>query len=215
MKYKIAIFDLDGTILNTIEDLADSMNYALRRHKMPERSLEEVNSFVGNGIRKLVERAVVAESTTDTIDQVHATFTKYYKEHCKDKTKPYDGIKEMLKQLRDAGIITAVLSNKADYAVQILCQDFFEGLFDFALGDREGQRRKPYPDGVNTVLEQFHLTAKDSVYIGDSDVDIETAKNAAMDALIVSWGFRTEEFLKQHGAEIVVHTPEELIKYMS
>ena len=167
MKYKLAIFDMDGTILNTLEDLADTMNYCLRKFGMPERSLAEVKSFVGNGIRKLVERAVPQGTDAETVDEIHFAFNQYYKDHCTVKTRPYDGITETLKKLRDNGILTAVVSNKADFAVKILCEKYFDGLFDYSLGDKEGLRRKPYPDSVMAVLEHFGASPGEAVYIGE------------------------------------------------
>lgn len=210
MKYKLAVFDLDGTILNTLEDLADSTNYALRENGLPERSIEQVRCFVGNGIRKLMERAVPAGSDEALICRVHESFTAHYKEHCADKTRAYDGILELLRALREAGCMTAVVSNKADYGVQTLCQDYFPGLFDFAVGEREGIRRKPNPDSVNEILEKLNVRRADAVYIGDSDVDIETAKNAGLACISVTWGFRDREFLLRHGAEKLVEKPEEI-----
>ena len=198
MKYKIVVFDLDGTILNTLEDLADSTNYALSVFDMPERTIEEIRHFVGNGIRKLMERAV-----------------PHYKNHCADKTRPYDGIKELIENIRNAGVYTAVVSNKADYGVQILCKDYFPGLFDYAVGERGGIRRKPYPDSVNEVLRQFDVDRTQAVYVGDSEVDVQTAANAGMDVCMVGWGFRDEEFLKENGAEFVVHSPEEAWEFIN
>ena len=215
MKYKIVIFDLDGTILNTLDDLADSTNYALKEHGMPERSVEEIRHFVGNGIRKLMERAVPQGTQEDEIVKVHSTFTEYYKEHCADKTRPYDGIKELIERIRSSGIKTAVVSNKADYGVQTLCRDYFPGLFDYAVGEREGIRRKPYPDSVNEVLRSFNVDRTEALYIGDSEVDIQTSANAGMDVCMVGWGFRDEEYLKAQGAKFVVHTPEEIWDYVS
>ncbi len=210
MKYKLVVFDLDGTILNTLEDLADSTNYALRENGLPERSIEQVRCFVGNGIRKLMERAVPEGTEEAVIRCVHESFTAHYKVHCADKTKAYDGVLELLRALRDAGCMTAVVSNKADYGVQTLCQDYFPGLFDFAVGEREGIRRKPNPDSVNEVLEKLKVRREDAVYIGDSDVDIQTAKNAGLDCISVTWGFRGREFLLQHGAVKFAETPEEI-----
>lgn len=214
MKYKLAIFDMDGTILNTLEDLADSMNYALVQHDMPQRTIDEVRRFVGNGIRKLVERAVPTGTEAAQVDEVFETFTAYYKEHCAIKTRPYEGIPEVLKQLRDIGVKTAVVSNKADFAVQSLCEDYFPGLFDFAVGDKEGQRRKPAPDSVNAVLDKFGMDKSQAVYIGDSDVDYETSQNADMDVIMVGWGFRDEEFILSKGAEFVIHKPDEIVEYI-
>ena len=136
MRYKAAIFDMDGTILNTLEDLTDSTNYALAHHGFPERTIDEVRRFVGNGIRKLIERAVPAGTDVATIDKVFDTFASYYKEHSAIKTRPYDGIHDAIAKLRAAGVKTAVVSNKADFAVQDLCVDYFPGMFDFALGEK-------------------------------------------------------------------------------
>ena len=183
MKYKIVVFDLDGTILNTLEDLADSTNYALSVFDMPERTIEEIRHFVGNGIRKLMERAVPQGTPESMIVKVHETFTEHYKNHCADKTRPYDGIKELIENIRNAGVYTAVVSNKADYGVQILCKDYFPGLFDYA--------------------------------VGETEVDVQTAANAEMDVCMVGWGFRDEEFLKDNGAEFVVHSPEEAWEFIN
>ena len=175
MKYIIAIFDLDGTILNTLEDLADSTNYALKTYGYPERTMDEVRQFVGNGIRKLMERAVPEGTPVEEIDRVHETFTAHYKVHCADKTRPYDGIMELLQNLKKDGCKLAVVSNKADYGVQELCKQYFDGVFDFAVGEREGIRKKPAPDSVNEVLKTLGCSRDRAVYIGDSDVDIQTA----------------------------------------
>lgn len=212
MKYKLAVFDLDGTILNTLDDLADSLNHCLSLFEMPERTIDEVRRFVGNGIRKLIERAVPENSSDDVIDRVYGEFIKYYGEHCSDKTKAYDGIEKLIENLRKSGCHTAVVSNKADYAVQELCRKYFNGCFDYAVGEREGISRKPSPDSVNEVLEKLSISRKNAVYIGDSDVDIMTAANADMDCISVSWGFRDCEFLKKHGASLIVDSPDEIQK---
>ena len=213
MKYQLAIFDMDGTILNTLEDLADSLNYALSCSNYPTRTLDEVRNFVGNGIRKLIERAVPAGTSPEELEQVYADFTAYYSKHCYDKTKPYSGIMETIQNLRKQGIKTAVVSNKADYGVQILCKQYFDGLFDYAVGEQTGVQRKPAPDSVNTVLDKLKINRKNAVYIGDSDVDIDTARNAEMDCISVDWGFRDPSFLQQHGAKIMVSSPEELLNF--
>lgn len=214
MKYKAAIFDMDGTILNTLEDLCDTMNYCLEKYHMPERTIDEIRSFVGNGIRKLVERAVAEDTDSKQIDEIFAVFLDYYKDHCAIKTRPYDGIAEVIRKLKENGIKTAVVSNKADAAVKDLCDDYFPGLFDFSVGDKEGQRRKPYPDGVFSVMEHFGMTGEDVVYIGDSDVDYQTARNADVDVIMVGWGFRSEEFLKSIGVQKVIHKPEEIAEIL-
>lgn len=212
MKYKLAIFDMDGTILNTLDDLADSMNHCLRVHGLAERSLQEIRTFLGNGIHWLVECSVPDGTDAETLEKVYQTFLVYYKDHCAMKTRPYEGIPEVLQSLRRAGVLTAVVSNKADYAVKILCEDYFKGMLDFSVGELEGRRRKPYPDSVNAVLERFGTAKEDAVYIGDSEVDFQTAQNAGLDVIMVGWGFRDEDFLKAQGAESVIHDPAEILK---
>lgn len=208
--YKLAVFDMDGTILDTLEDLKDSTNFALERCGYPTRSYDEVRRFVGNGIRKLIERAVPKGLTVEQIDRVHEVFTEHYKVHCADKTKAYDGIKPLLEKLRASGVKTAVVSNKADYGVQELCKEYFDGLFDYAVGEREGIRRKPAPDAVNEALRVLGIDKSEAVYIGDSDVDFETAKNAELPCISVLWGFRDEEFLREKGATLFVRDPAEI-----
>lgn len=200
MRYKAAIFDLDGTILDTLADLAASTNHALKRSGYPERTVDEVRRFVGNGIRNLMIRAVPEGTSEEDIIKTHGYFTEHYAVHCADNTRPYDGITELIRELRSKGIKTAVVSNKADYAVQELVKTYFDGLFDCAVGEREGIERKPCPDSVNEVLSVLGLDRSEAVYIGDSDVDVKTAENAGMDEISVLWGFRDKAFLTGHGA---------------
>ena len=212
VRYKLIIFDLDGTILNTLDDLTDSLNYALDKSGYPLHPLEEVRSFVGNGIRKLIERGVPAGTNTESIDNVHRDFTEHYKIHCADKTKPYNGILELLNTLRECGCKTAVVSNKADYAVQELCIKYFTNLFNVSVGERYGILKKPSPDSVNEVIRQLKTNKEDVVYIGDSDVDIATAQNAGIDSIIVDWGFRERDYLKKMGAKVIVSNTDEIKK---
>ena len=207
---KSFIFDLDGTILDTLDDLHDSVNYALSCADFPPRSLDDVRSFVGNGILKLVQRAVPEGTNDADVDKVYAAFKDYYRQHCADKTKPYNGIVSALRKLKAEGYKLAVVSNKADFGVQILCKKYFDGLFEFAVGAKEGIRKKPYPDAVLEVLERMCVEKSEAVYIGDSDVDIETAKNAGLRCISVDWGFRSREFLLEHGAETIISCPDEL-----
>lgn len=210
--YKLIIFDLDGTILDTLEDLTDSTNYALAKHHFPEKTIDEVRSFVGNGIGRLIARAV-PDGTRDTvISQVLADFKAYYGVHCADKTRPYDGILELIRALRDEGLQTAVVSNKADFAVQELCRRYFPELFDFVVGEREGIRRKPYPDSVLKALSGLGVGKRETLYVGDSEVDIETAENAGIDIVSVEWGFRKRDFLLAHGAVRFAGQPMELLR---
>ena len=201
---------MDGTILNTLDDLADTMNYCLRSYGMPERTISEIRSFLGNGLRVLVEKSVPAGMEKSLIDLMCETFGDYYKDHCAIKTRPYEGINTLLQKVRDAGILTAVVSNKVDFAVTELCNEYFDGLFDYSIGERPGQRRKPFPDSVNAVLEYFKLTKEETVYIGDSEVDFMTAKNADMDVIMVDWGFRDEATLQLMGAKKIAHSTDEV-----
>lgn len=214
MKYSLAIFDMDGTILDTLEDLCDSVNHILTLHNMPTRSLDEVRSFVGNGIRLLVERAVADGTDKDILEVIFAEFAEYYDSHCAIKTRAYDGIIDLLKQLKKSGIKTAVVSNKPDSAVQALCEEHFPGLFDAAAGVKPNVRTKPAPDMVNGVLDALSIDREDAVYIGDSEVDIATAKNSSLPCISVNWGFRDEEFLRKNGSEIIVSKPEECLRYI-
>lgn len=210
MKYELVIFDLDGTILDTLEDLADSMNYALAKYEYPTRTVDEIRSFVGNGLLMLTRRAIAPETDETVIQTVLAEQKAYYKEHCADKTKPYDGVIELLEELKAAGYKLAVVSNKADYAVQILCEQYFPEIFHLTVGEKEGVRRKPAPDAVYAVLKELQVEKAKAVYVGDSEVDIQTAENAQMQVVLVDWGFRDMHFLKEKGAKILVHTVEEL-----
>ena len=211
MKYELAIFDMDGTILDTLEDLTDAMNYCLEKYKMPLKSLDQIRSYVGNGIHKLIERAVPKETISTTVEEIYALFSEYYREHCAIKTRPYDGICQVIAALKNQGIKTAVVSNKADFAVKSLCDDYFCGLFDYSVGDKPGMRRKPYPDGVIQVMNYFNVALNKAVYIGDSDVDFHTAQNAGIDVIMVGWGFRDEDFLYSIGAKKVIHEPAEIL----
>lgn len=211
-KYELVIFDLDGTILDTLEDLADSMNYALEKHGYPTRTIEEVRSFVGNGLLMLTRRAIAPETDETIIQTVLAEQKSYYKEHCADKTRPYVGIMGLLEELKEAGCKLAVVSNKADYAVQILCEQYFRGIFHMAVGEKENVRKKPAPDAVNEVLKELQVDRENAVYVGDSEVDIQTAENAKMEGIFVSWGFRDAAFLEEQGAKTLVDTVGQLKK---
>lgn len=209
---RLAIFDLDGTILDTLEDLADALNHALTEFGYPTRTLPEVRRFVGNGIRNLIRRGAPAGTQEAEIDRLHAVFTAHYNAHCADKTRPYAGIPELLTALRDRGIRTAVVSNKPDGAVKPLCARYFPGLFDAAVGERTGVARKPAPDSVNAVLAELGFDRSEAVYIGDSEVDIATAWNAGMACFSVDWGFRPREELLANGAKLIASTPQALLE---
>lgn len=203
MKYKTVIFDLDGTLLDTLQDLTNSVNFALRCMKYPERTIEEVRAFVGNGIGKLMERAVPAHTDTQSAYKALQIFKEHYGAHCEDFTTPYPGIPTLLDSLKQRGVLIAVVSNKADFAVRKLCEKYFGNRILLAVGEKEGIRRKPAPDSVFSVMDQLGTSREETVYVGDSDVDIETARNAGLDSIIVTWGFREKENLIQSGASVL------------
>ena len=211
MAYQTAVFDLDGTLLDTLEDLYRAVNAALDRHSLPRRTRNEVRLFVGNGVELLIRRAVPAGCDEETILATLADFKATYAAICKDNTRPYDGILPMLTALRDKGIRIAVVSNKFDAATKALCAEYFGDLVEVAIGERAGVRKKPAPDTVLEALKELGVTAEGAVYVGDSDVDIRTAENCGMDCLSVTWGLRDEDFLLVNGAKTLVHAPSDLI----
>lgn len=212
--YNTFIFDLDGTLLNTLDDLAASVNYALRTHGMPERTLDEVRSFVGNGVRLLMERAIPEGSANPRFEETFATFRAYYMEHSLDTTRPYEGIPEMIHTLKQRGCRLAVVSNKFYAATQELIRHFFPEI-TVAIGEHEaeGIRKKPAPDTVFEALRQLGVGKEKAVYVGDSDVDLQTAHNSGLPCISVLWGFRDHDFLLAHGATTFISHPEELLKY--
>lgn len=210
--YSTAIFDLDGTLLDSLEDLHLSTNVALAEHGLPARSLEEVRRFVGNGIRKLVERAVPAGTGAAEQEAVYEDFCAHYAAHCEDHTGPYPGILELLARLRAAGVRLAVVSNKGDFAVQELVARQFPGAFDAILGENEaaGIRKKPAPDMVEAALARMGADRDGMVYIGDSEVDVQTAASVGCPCISCTWGFRSVDDLLAAGATTFVNTPAEL-----
>ena len=209
-KYKTYIFDLDGTLLSTLADLAASTNYALRTHHMPERSLDEVRRFVGNGVKKLMERAIPDGLNNPLFEETFSTFRQHYMQHNLDTTQPYPGIMQLLEQLKAEDKNIAVVSNKFYAATRELCRHFFGDLVPVAIGEREDIRKKPAPDTVIEALRELGVDKEGAVYIGDSDVDIMTAKNSGMPCVSVLWGFRDKEFLLEHGATTLISKPEEM-----
>lgn len=207
---KAVIFDLDGTILDTLGDLTASVNFALGKNNLPQRSQAEVRSFVGNGIRLLIERAVPSDSEACVVDKCFEDFKAHYKNNSAVHTKPYDGIRELLLLLKNKGIKTAVVSNKADFAVQSLVEAYFKDLFAYSVGECEGVRRKPFPDSVLRAMSYLNVTADESIYIGDSDVDIETARNAHMKCIAVTWGFRDKAYLQSLCPDFIIDNPSEI-----
>lgn len=214
---KIVIFDLDGTLLNTLDDLSDSTNYALSKFGYPTRTIEEVRQFVGNGVAKLIERAIPDGKNNSNFEKCLSIFKENYAQNMYNKTAPYNGIIEMLSNLKSKGIKIAVVSNKFDLAVKELCKKYFEGFIDFAAGENEAQgiKKKPAPDTVISVLTKFNFAPEDAVYVGDSDVDIMTAKNSKMPCISVTWGFRDEKFLLKSGATILINAPSEIYNHLA
>lgn len=208
------IFDLDGTLLNTLYDLADSVNLALEKFGQPQRTLEEVRSFVGNGLRNLMRQAVPDGEENPSFEELFAFFVDYYKAHCNVKTAPYEGVLELMKELKGRGIKMAIVSNKVDAGVKELNEIHFAEYIDVAIGEREGIGRKPEPDSVNEALHMLGVEKEHAVYVGDSDVDIQTAKNAEIRCISVSWGFREEAFLMENGAGIMIDRPLKLLEYL-
>ena len=212
MKYSTVIFDLDGTLLDTLEDLCDSTNFALSRFAYPERTLSEVRAFVGNGIGKLIERSLPNGMSNDDYSAVLEEFKAHYALNCNNKTKAYPGVYDMLDVLKTDGIKLAVVSNKVDSAVKALCERYFKGYFDVAVGEKEGVRRKPAPDSVIAAMGMLGAEKADTVYIGDSEVDVETAVNAGVSLIAVSWGFRDRDLLEKSGDFKIVDTVSEILE---
>lgn len=210
-QFDVYIFDLDGTLLDTLGDLAASCNHALRQMRLPEHSTDDVRRFVGNGVRKLIERAVPGGDRHPLFEQTLALFRQHYMDHSLDTTHPYEGIMPLLRALKAQGKTVAVVSNKFDAATKSLCHHFFEGLVDVAIGESERIRKKPAPDTVLEVMRLLGIAREQAVYIGDSDVDIETAANSGIPCISVLWGFRDRDFLLAHGATMLVSTPSEII----
>lgn len=204
------IFDLDGTLLNTLEDLRDSVNFVLSKQNYPLRTLPEIRSFVGNGIRLLMERAVPENTDGETFEICFKDFCDYYKIHMEDKTAPYEGINEMLKKIKSEGFKTAIVTNKADFAAQDLCKRMFGDTIDLVVGSSDDRPNKPAPDGVYYALEVLGSKLENTVFVGDADTDILTANNANLDSIGVLWGFRDREIIEKEGAKYIVSTVKDL-----
>lgn len=208
------IFDMDGTLLDSLTDLQNTLNYCFKKEGFPERTYQDVRSFVGNGMRTLIERAVPKGTTDEKIDEILEVFKPHYMEHCMDFTSPYEGIMDMLAKLKEAGYKMAIVSNKADKALKHLSQQFFSDYIAVAIGDRAGMNKKPSPDLVYLAMEELGATKQTTVYIGDSEVDYQTAVNSGLPCVSVLWGFRDKELLKGYGAECFANTPEEVVRIL-
>ena len=215
MKYNTIVFDMDGTLLNTLEDLTDSVNYALQICGYTQRTLDEVRRFVGNGVRVLMNQAVPAGTSDEDIVKCLTIYRKHYSENMQHKTRPYEGINELLKSLKEKDIKLAIVSNKYDSAVKALCKDYFQDFIRIAIGESPEVDKKPAPDSVFTALEQLGAVKEESLYVGDSEVDVQTARNAGLKCIGVTWGFRDREVLAAEGADIIIDRPQELLEYLS
>lgn len=207
--YKAVIFDLDGTLLNTLTDLYNAVNHALCTFGFPERTIDEVRRFIGNGVKKLMERSTPAGTSEKVNAECLDCFRAYYLQHMSDNTAPYEGVNELISALREKGIRTAVVSNKLHSAVADLCKDYFEGIEE-AIGVSVEEERKPNPVNVLKVLDIFGISADECIYVGDSEVDVETAHNAGVKCIGVTWGFRDEDELIVNKADFIAHTAEEV-----
>lgn len=211
MAIRAVIWDLDGTLLNTLDDLAGSTNAALAQNGMPLRTTDEVRRFVGNGVAKLIERAVPEGCTPEEMKHVLDDFVAHYALHSRDTTKPYDGVMDMLDALAARGVRMGIVSNKIDFAVRELSRAYFGDRMQVAVGDDPSRRKKPAPDSVLEAMRRLGVSPGETVYVGDSDVDVMTARNAGVLGCAVSWGFRSEESLREAGAQHIAATPEELL----
>lgn len=213
--YNTVIFDLDGTLLNTLDDLCDSTNYALAKNGFPIRTVTEVRRFVGNGIKKLIERALPAGTGEQEFEMTFRDFKEYYGIHCNDKTAPYEGIIPLLKSLKEKEIKVAIASNKVTSAVLTLDEIYFKGLTDAACGVDENTPTKPAPDMVEKILAGLKAEKSTTLYVGDSQVDVATAKNAGLRMVAVLWGFRDREELEEAGAADFIENPKELLDFFN
>lgn len=205
------IFDLDGTLLDTLEDLADSTNYALTSLGLPVRQISEVRNFVGNGVEVLIERAVEGRLSVEQEQECLALFKRHYSENMNNKTRPYAGMLDLIRRLLEREYRIAIVSNKFDSAVKELNVTYFESLFPVAIGASETVAKKPAPDSVFEALAQLGSSGERAIYIGDSDVDVMTAHNAGLPCVGVTWGFRDRELLLSVGAEYIIDKPEDLL----
>ena len=214
MSYKAVLFDMDGTLLDTLEDLCDSTNHALRQMGYPPRGIEEIRRFIGNGAEKQIRRAVPEGTSEEKIMETLAAFRAYYQDHCQIKTKVYDGLLDMLSELKQKGVKLAVVSNKPNSAVQKLSREYFGERLDYAIGASDGVRCKPYPDMAEEALKALGVEKKDAVFVGDSEVDVQTGLNAGLDVIAVSWGFRSREVVIEAGASKIADDAHQLEKFI-
>ncbi len=212
MRYTTVIFDLDGTLLNTLEDIRDSVNHIMRKYGCPERSLEQIRMSVGNGSGVLLEKSLPEGRNTPGFDEILDEYVKWYEEHNLIKTAPYEGVTEMLRAVAASEHKLAVVSNKPDANARALVRHFFGAYVSVAVGEKPGIARKPAPDSVRAAMRELASFPYETVYVGDSDVDLKTARAAGIDCISVGWGFRSPDFLREMGAKTVITRPMELVK---
>ena len=214
MIFDTIIFDLDGTLLDSLADLADSVNYVLTQKGYPTRSYEEIKSFVGNGVRDLIALSLPSAADSNEIKKCLELFKKYYSQNISMKSRPYEGIYPLLQELKDRKIKMAIVSNKLDPDVQVLLEEFFKDYMEVAIGDRPDLNKKPAPDSIYEVLKALDSKSENTLYVGDTEVDIQTAKNAGLTSISVAWGFRPENDLLANGAEHLIHHPQEILDFL-
>ena len=212
---KTVIFDLDGTLLYTLEDLKDSVNFALSKFNYPQKNLEEIKNFVGNGVKVLMELSIPQGKNNENFNECLAIFKTHYAQNMYNKTKPYDGIIEMLENLQNLGFKTAVVSNKFDLATKELCKKYFAEKIEIAIGESENIRKKPAPDSIFKVMEILNSNKNSTYFVGDSEVDIQTAQNANIKCISVTWGYKDKEFLLKNGAKFLANSPKEILEIIS
>ncbi len=213
MKYDAIFFDLDGTVVDSLQDIVDAVNHTMRHFQLPERTADELKPHLGWGVGHLM-RAILPELPQEKVDEVLDHYRPYYARHAGDKSRPFDGIPGMMERLKADGLLLAILSNKPDAAVQPLVRQYFSGLVSLAVGELPNVRRKPHPDMVEAAARQLNVPLARCLYVGDTEVDIDTAKNAGIDCACVTWGFRTRKQLRSAGATVIVDTPEALASYI-
>ncbi len=211
MRYKTVIFDFDGTLLYTVQDLADAVNHAIAKHGHPTHNVRAIERMVGNGVNMLVARALPQGFDTPDYEEIMTDFRTFYAEHCQDNTRPYDGVTEMLARLKEEGRKLAIVTNKYQTAAEQLRRRFFSGSVELIVGDFEGRKRKPAPDGVFAALKSLGADAAGAVYVGDTEVDMQTAENAGLDCICVSWGYRTKQELVELKAPAIAENTDELL----
>ena len=211
-KYDAILFDLDGTLLDSLEDMKDSVNHVMREFGFPEHTTEEIRTFVGNGIRRLIERSVPEDTDPRTCEAALKVYRSYYNDHCMIKTKPYDGVPELLAALKKEGFAMAIVSNKNEEAVEEMREHYFGDLVPLAFGQSDAVPKKPDPSMVYAAADRLGIPKERCIYVGDSEVDIETAKNAGIDCITCLWGFREKEFLLAEGARVLAEAAEDILR---